>query len=120
VSEPTKEDRLRALEERIAARKSRDAPKPHQEEHYSQAQLAWRMVIELVSGLGIGFGIGYGLDVLLGTQPFLMVLFIFFGLAAGVKTMMRTAQEAQAKTEAREGVAQRQARDGAKETNDGD
>jgi ATP synthase protein I len=30
------------------------------EEHYSQAQLAWRMVIELVAGLGIGFGIGLG------------------------------------------------------------
>ncbi|WP_425037809.1 AtpZ/AtpI family protein [Primorskyibacter sp. S187A] len=94
-------DRLRALEARIEAQKAKDAPKPHQEEHYSQAQLAWRMVIELVSGLGIGFGIGYGLDILFGTQPFLMVLFIFLGLAAGVKTMMRTAQEAQTKTEAR-------------------
>jgi len=108
VSGPDKEERLRALEARIAAQKAKDAPKPHQEEHYSQAQLAWRMVIELVSGLGIGFGIGYGLDVLLGTQPFLMVLFIFFGLAAGVKTMLRTAQEAQAKSEARERPEERE------------
>ena len=35
-------------------------------EHYSQAQLAWRMVVELVAGLGIGFAIGYGLDSLFG------------------------------------------------------
>lgn len=55
------------------------------------------MVIELVAGLGIGFGIGYGLDSLLGTKPILMVLFIFLGFAAGVKTMMRSAQEAQEK-----------------------
>ncbi|MCV6595541.1 MAG: AtpZ/AtpI family protein [Mangrovicoccus sp.] len=87
-------DRLRQLEDRIAAVKSAHEPsKPHQEEHYSQAQIAWRMVIELVAGLGIGFGIGYGLDSLFGTIPIFLVLFTFLGLAAGVKTMMRTAAE---------------------------
>nr|WP_255522096.1 AtpZ/AtpI family protein [Paracoccus sp. NBH48] len=60
---------------------------------YEQANLAWRMVIELVTGLGLGFVFGYGLDYLMGTTPFLMVLFIFLGLAAGVKSMMRTASE---------------------------
>ena len=54
------------------------------------------MVTELVAGLGIGFGIGYGIDVLLGTMPIFLVLFTFLGFAAGVKTMMRTAQEIQA------------------------
>ncbi len=99
VSNPLEPDdraaRLAALEERISAAKGAGAKKPHVEEHYSQAHMAWRMVIELVAGLGIGFGIGYGLDAVFGTRPFLMVLFIFFGLAAGVKTMMRSAQEMQ-------------------------
>ena len=67
------------------------------EEHYSQAQLAWRMVIELVAGLGIGFGIGYGLDVLIGTRPWLMVVFTILGFIAGVKTMIRSAEEVQRK-----------------------
>lgn len=58
--------------------------------------MAWRMVTELVAGLGIGFGIGYGLDSLLGTRPLLMVLFILLGFAAGVQTMLRTANEVQA------------------------
>ncbi|MDX8347136.1 AtpZ/AtpI family protein [Cognatiyoonia sp. IB215446] len=93
-------DRLKALEAKIAALKEPETVKDHSEEHYSQAQLAWRMVIELVSGLGIGFSIGYGLDSLFGTQPFLMVLFIFFGLAAGVLTMMRSAKEVQMKQQA--------------------
>jgi len=87
--------RLRALEERISAAKGEPVRKDHSEEHYSQAQMAWRMVIELVAGLGIGFGIGYGLDAVFGTKPFLMIIFIFFGLAAGVKTMMRSAAEMQ-------------------------
>lgn len=87
-------DRLKALEERIAAAKS-DDERPHMEEHYSQAQMAWRMVIELVTGIGIGFGIGYGLDSLFGTIPIFLVLFVLLGLAAGIKTMLRSAQELQ-------------------------
>ncbi|MEP5729038.1 MAG: AtpZ/AtpI family protein [Sulfitobacter sp.] len=93
---PVPDQDLQQLEAKINAAKARSAPaKPHQEEHYSQAQLAWRMVIELVAGLGIGFGIGYGLDVLFGTLPIFMVLFTMLGLAAGVKTMLRSAQEIQ-------------------------
>ena len=95
MTDPDPKRRLAELEKRIEAAKSAKTSKPHQEEHYSQANLAWRMVIELVAGLGIGFGIGYGLDHLFGTMPFLMVLFIMLGFAAGVKTMLRTAQEFQ-------------------------
>ena len=94
--------RLAQLEARIAAAKQSQEPTPRSDEHYSQAQLAWRMVIELVAGLGIGFGMGYGLDRLFGTMPILLVLFTFLGLAAGIKTMMRSAAEVQAKQMAAE------------------
>ena len=93
VDQPDDAARLRDLEERIARAKGQPEAKHHSEEHYSQAQLAWRMVIELVSGLGIGFGIGYGIDTLFGTMPIFLVLFIFLGLAAGVNVMLRTARE---------------------------
>ena len=96
----TKDDqqqRMAQLEARIEAAKRAQDPAPRADEHYSQAQLAWRMVIEMVAGLGIGFGIGYGLDTLFGTMPIFLVLFIFFGLAAGVLTMMRSAKEVQRK-----------------------
>lgn len=97
MSEHDEKQRLADLDARIAAAKKAQEPKPRADEHYSQAQLAWRMVIELVAGLGIGFGMGYGLDSLFGTIPIFLVLFTFLGLAAGVKTMMRSAQEVQAK-----------------------
>ncbi len=100
--------RLQALERRIAVAKGDQTPEAHQESHYSQAQLAWRMVIELVAGLGIGFGIGYGLDRLFGTMPLFLVLFILAGFAAGVKTMLRSAKE----------VQKRQAADAAREGDD--
>lgn len=97
MNEPMDKQQIEALEARIAAVKATQGPKPRGDEHYSGANMAWRMVTELVAGLGIGFGIGYGLDVVLGTLPWLMVLFTLFGLAAGVQTMLRTAREMEQK-----------------------
>jgi len=87
--------KLTELENRIARMKAVTAPKSAKEEHYTMANMAWRMVIELVAGIAIGFGIGYGLDWLFGTMPIFLVLFIGLGFVAGVRTMMRTAQEVQ-------------------------
>lgn len=89
-------ERLDALDKRIAQAKGGLTRKrdPQGDRHH-QAQLAWRMVIELVAGLMIGFGIGYGLDTLFGTMPIFLVLFIFAGFAAGVKTMLKSAKEMQ-------------------------
>lgn len=97
MPEPDPKADLAALEARIAALKAGQDDRPHMEEHYSQAQHAWRMVIEMVAGLGIGFGIGYGLDLVFGTTPFLMVIFTLLGLVAGIKTMIRSAREMQDK-----------------------
>lgn len=91
------EARLQALSARIAAAKAVHEPPPKQSpDGHARAQLAWRMVTELVAGLIIGLGIGYGLDTLFGTTPIFLVLFVFAGLAAGVKTMLRSATEMQA------------------------
>ena len=87
--------RLKKLDERIAAAKRDQAPKPRVDAQLSAASLGWRMVIELVSGLGIGLGIGYGIDRFFGTNPIFLVLFMLLGFAAGVKTMLRTARELQ-------------------------
>lgn len=97
MAEEPDQHRLRALEARIEAAKGAQAPGPRKEEHYSLAQHAWRMVVELVAGLGIGFFIGYGLDSLFGTTPILLVIFTLLGFAAGVQTMIRTARELQTK-----------------------
>lgn len=91
----TDDARLAALEARLAAAKGQGpAPTPGADK-YSQASLAWRMVIELVAGLLIGFGMGYGIDWALGTTPIFLVIFLLLGLAAGIRTMLRSAQEVQ-------------------------
>lgn len=84
--------RLRDLESRLREKDGIDSA-TQGEDHFSQANIAWRMVIELVSGLLLGMGIGYGLDQLFGTTPIMLVIFVLLGLVAGVKTMMRTAAD---------------------------
>jgi len=60
---------------------------------FSQGEVAWRMVIELATGIVLGSGIGYGLDVLFGTLPILLIVFSLLGFAAGIRTMLGTARE---------------------------
>ena len=89
-------DRLNVLDRRIkSVKKDAYNGKSNLSDHHTAAHLAWRMVIELVVGLGIGFGIGYGLDSVFNTMPLFLVMFIFLGFAAGIKTMMRSAKEVQ-------------------------
>tara|TARA_R110002096_G_scaffold414611_1_gene615773 strand:+ start:10060 stop:10413 length:354 start_codon:yes stop_codon:yes gene_type:complete len=97
MADPIDPKRLNALKEKLDAKRSAPVKAPAHESHYSGAQLGWRMVTELVVGILMGFGIGYGLDTLFGTVPWLLIIFTMLGFAAGVRTMMRTAEEVQRK-----------------------
>ena len=54
--------------------------------------LAWRIISELVAGVAVGVGIGWLLDRWLDTRPWLMVTFLFLGMAAGCYNVFRVAQ----------------------------
>ena len=55
---------------------------------------------QLVAGVAIGGALGYFLDRWLGTAPWLMVVLLMAGFAAGMMTVMRTAREMQKISEA--------------------
>ncbi len=61
---------------------------------------AFRFVAELLVGVGAGGFIGWVLDRWLGTAPWLLVLFVALGFAAGMMNVIRAAQKAQAEVEA--------------------
>lgn len=87
-------DRLRALEARLHQIKGTPVvERTNTVKGFSQGEVAWRMVIELCTGLMLGVGIGYGLDVLLGTLPVFLIIFALIGFAAGIKTMLGTARQ---------------------------
>jgi ATP synthase protein I len=60
---------------------------------------AFRFVAELLVGVGVGGFIGWVLDRQLGTAPWLLVLFVTLGFAAGLMNVIRAAQKAQAEVE---------------------
>lgn len=87
-------ERLRALEARLA--KTREAAEPvvtgATGKALAQGEMAWRMVIELVSGMLLGLAIGFGLDWLFNTRPIFLLIFALLGFGAGVRVMLRTAR----------------------------
>ena len=52
---------------------------------------AWRISIEIVVAVVVCTGIGWALDYWFGTKPWLMLLFLFLGGAAGINNAVRTA-----------------------------
>lgn len=94
TTDPEKGSRLRSLGSRIdEARRKREPGKGKAADKYTAGSLAWRMVTELVVGVLVGGAIGWGLDSLFGTLPVLLILMGLLGFVAGVRTMMRSAEE---------------------------
>src|SRR4029078_7128431 len=54
-----------------------------------------RLATELVAGVVVGGFIGWALDRLFGSAPFLMVVFLILGSAAGILNVVRTAKAMQ-------------------------
>ncbi|MEL6979085.1 MAG: AtpZ/AtpI family protein [Pseudomonadota bacterium] len=89
-------DRDGDLSARIERAREATKPPPGRNiaQKYNHLSLAWRMTLELVVGAGLGAAIGWGLDELTGLTPLFLLVFGLLGFVAGVKVVMRTAQEA--------------------------
>ena len=55
----------------------------------------FRLGVETLVSTMVGALIGYGLDKLFGTEPWLLILFLLFGGAAGCLTVYRAAMSVQ-------------------------
>ena len=60
---------------------------------------AFKFAAELIVGVVVGGGLGWALDRQFGTAPWLMIVLVILGFAAGLLNVVRAAQEAQAKNE---------------------
>lgn len=96
--DPKNSDRndLDAFSERLARHRDQTAPESKLAKRIksppgSALGLAFRVAVELVSALAVGLGIGWLLDAWLETKPWLMILFIVLGGAAGVLNVYRMA-----------------------------
>jgi ATP synthase protein I len=96
-------DRLNELGRRLDQLQARKvASKPPT----TQLGIGFRFATELFAGVVGGGGIGWGLDWLFGhfgyhTKPVLMILFFVLGTGAGIRNVMRAAQEINAEMSAK-------------------
>ena len=85
-------DDLKRLGERIEKLKQKeaDARKDKKESGFAYAsKTGFRVGTELVSGVIVGAAIGWLLDLWLNTQPWFLVIFLFFGGVAGFLNVYR-------------------------------
>ena len=74
---------------------------PKKQPNPNQGGTNWQLLkfssvgLELTVATLIGWGIGYWLDLQLGTYPWLMIVFLLLGAAAGIKGVFRAVREAQ-------------------------
>ena len=90
-------DRLNDLGKRLDELQTRQAAKT-QRQPPGQSSIAFRFATELVAALVVGGGLGWGIDWLCGhfgfhTRPVFMIVFFVLGAAAGIRNVMRAAQE---------------------------
>ena len=88
-------DEIKQLEEKIAnVRFNEDlVRRENRSSEVSRAAKAgFRAGTELLSGILVGAAVGYVLDGLFGLKPWLLVVFMFFGGAAGVVNVYRFAK----------------------------
>lgn len=85
---------LNDLSARVSAAREANEPKPSRGfKEVSTYGIATRLVAELIAGILVGVLFGWYLDQWLDTKPWLMILSIMIGAAAGIMNVMRAAKQ---------------------------
>ena len=85
--------RLGEIEERLRKAREKRGEVRQVEAPNSKLGIAFRLVTELMAAVIVGGAMGWGLDRLLGTGPFLLIVMFMVGVAAGIFTVVRSAQQ---------------------------
>ena len=87
-------DDIKAINKKISAFKQKNQLAIEKDDTnragYRHSAVGFQISAELIAGVLVGAGIGYLLDMLLGTKPWLLALFIIFGGAAGMLNIYKS------------------------------
>jgi len=86
------EDPTSRLDREIDAARAKHAPPEAQPSGYTGMAAGYRMAAEFVAAIAVGCVLGIGADWLFGSSPAGLILGVFFGFAAGVAGLVRSAQ----------------------------
>ena len=90
MSEDRFKTRLKIAKNKVKSRKSSKNP-----ESSSSMGAAFKMSTELVSAVAVGTIIGFILDNWFGTKPWLILIFFFVGVIAGIMNVVKSAKKMQ-------------------------
>ncbi len=82
--------RLKIAKEKVRVKNSKKKVNPK-----SNLGIAFKMSTELVSAVAVGTIIGFILDNWFGTKPWLILIFFFVGVVAGIMNVVRSAKKMQ-------------------------
>ena len=80
---------------KIAKNKAKSRKSSKNDESTSSMGTAFKMSTELVSAVAVGTIIGFILDNWFGTKPWLILIFFFVGVIAGIMNVFRSAKKMQ-------------------------
>jgi len=80
---------------KIAKNKAKSKKSSKNEESSSSMGAAFKMSTELVSAVVVGTIIGFILDNWFGTKPWLILIFFFVGVIAGIMNVVKSAKRMQ-------------------------
>ncbi len=80
---------------KIAKNKIRSKKSSKNDESSSGIGVAFKMSTELVSAVAVGTIIGFILDNWFGTKPWLILIFFFVGVIAGIMNVVKSAKKMQ-------------------------
>ena len=95
-----KPEDVEQLEQKILRLKREEALVRHDRndtEVIRASRIGFRIGAELLSAVIVGVALGYLLDKVFATAPWLMVIFLFFGGAAGILNVYRLVQKEDSK-----------------------
>lgn len=87
--------RLKQLNQKIEAAKSRNQDNSQSDVQPSQLGKVMKLTVEIVAALGIGVGIGILLDNFFDTRPLFIIIFFLLGGCAGILNVFRVAKSMQ-------------------------
>ena len=90
MSEDQFKTRLKIAKNKVKSRKS-----SKNDESSSNMGTAFKMSTELVSAVVVGTIIGFILDNWFGTKPWLILIFFFVGVIAGIMNVVKSAKRMQ-------------------------
>jgi len=100
VSRPRPTDELESLDARLAAARARNAPVDPVRLAGGAMGQGFRFAVEIVVTTVVGTAIGWQLDRWLGSKPWLLLLFMLLGMAAGFLSLFRAVGREQAAVDA--------------------